>query len=519
MKEKGPVESYIRRLLTVALFLMLTVFGVGFSIYLFSTAESLNMFLLAALFFVLSIVTGFFNVYSAFLYYKSYFYNSYLDGITKKLKPLGRQPTVAVAVPVFNEDPRIVERNMLRLFEVKYPKSKLKFYLLDDSNNGSIVNELSEFSKKHGIVYLHRTDRSGFKAKALNEMLKVCKEEFIAIFDYDEYLTNKDFLVDLLPYFSDKELAYIQTEKTTFKGTFLSDSINLFDAFFYKFIQPARALNNTAIFAGSCGIIRKSILEEVGGFPECVIEDTFFSFESDAHNFKGLYYPKIYAYGRPVTTFTALVKQQWRYNYGDTQFISYFFKSKRRGGIFKRMSWISDTDYIVHGFGLNYLSVTLILFTITSFFVVFSGLPLLHLTVDQVLHSNNIYTELELFGGLAFLFSILTPIIFTKMYFNSMRKGLMVFVLNFALAVARTKAALAAMLSRNPSLQWSRVKDKRRQDLLFSVRNTVVELSLSIGLFILGAFAIITSSISGGFWLLWYGVMYLSATMLLYKYG
>jgi cellulose synthase/poly-beta-1,6-N-acetylglucosamine synthase-like glycosyltransferase len=519
MKEKGPGEVYIFRLLTVALFLVLTVFGVGFSIYLFTTAESINMILLATLFLVLSIVTGFFNVYSAFLYYRSYFYKEYLDGITKKLKPLGRQPTIAVAVPVFNEDVHIVERNMLRLFKVNYPKSKLKFYLLDDSTDNGIVNELSEFSRKHGIVYLHRTDRSGFKAKAFNEMLKVCNEEFIAIFDYDEYLTNRDFLVDLMPYFSDKKLAYIQTEKSTFNGTFLSDSIKLFDAFFYKFIQPARALNNTAIFAGSCGIIRKSVLEEVGGFPECVIEDTFFSFESDAHKYTCLYIPKIYAYGRPVTTFTALVKQQWRYNYGDTQFISYFFKSKRRGGIIKHMSWISDTDYILHGFGLNYLSVTLILFTITSVFIVFSGLPLLHLTVTQVLHSNNIYTELELFGGLAFLFSILTPIIFTKMYFNSMSKGLMVFVLNFALAVVRTKAAVAAMLGSNPGLKWSRVKDKRRHDLLFSVRNTLVEITLSIGLFAFGTFAIITSSISGGFWLLWYGVMYLTATALLYTYG
>jgi cellulose synthase (UDP-forming) len=89
-------------------------------------------------------------------------------------------------------------------------------------------------------------------------------------------------------------------------------------------VQPSRALNNTAIFAGSCGLIRRSALDKIGGFPEYIIEDTFFSFESDMHNYTSIYIPKVYAYGKPITTFTELVKQQWRYNYGDTQFMMYY---------------------------------------------------------------------------------------------------------------------------------------------------------------------------------------------------
>ena len=53
----------------------------------------------------------------------------------------------------------------------------------------------------------------GFKAGNLNNMLKHSKEEFIAVFDYDEYLTNKNFLTDLIPFFQDKKVGYVQTEK------------------------------------------------------------------------------------------------------------------------------------------------------------------------------------------------------------------------------------------------------------------------------------------------------------------
>ena len=106
---------------------------------------------------------------------------------------------------------------------------------------------------------MHRNDRKGFKAGALNNMLKHSKEEFVAIFDYDEVPhKHRTSLMDMLPYFSDKKLSYIQTEKRYFKGTFFSDTVDLFDAFFFKFVQPSRALNNTAIFAGSCGLIRRT---------------------------------------------------------------------------------------------------------------------------------------------------------------------------------------------------------------------------------------------------------------------
>ena len=225
------------RLFVVLLFVFLTLSGLIFSLYLiYYGAHTLYTYVLASLFIILSLVSGFFNIFIAYSYYRSSFYSEYLEGIKRYLKPLGEHPTVAIVMPVYNEDAATVERNMLKLKSMKYPKNRLHFYLLDDSTNEVARSDLRRFADSKGIVYIHREDRTGFKAGALNNMLRHSKDEYIALFDYDEYLTNTNFLEDLLPYFEDKKLSYIQTEKRYFKGTFFSDTVDLFDAFFFKFV-------------------------------------------------------------------------------------------------------------------------------------------------------------------------------------------------------------------------------------------------------------------------------------------
>ena len=509
----------ILRLSTIVAFSILTLSGFGFSAYMVYIAHGLYDDMLAITFIVLAVVAGAFNITASIWFYKSYFYDGYLKSITRGLKPLERMPTVAIAVPVFNENPKLVERNMLRLMTLKYPKGKARYYMLDDSTESDVAEELRAFSRRNGIRYMHRTERTGFKAGALNNLLKNSDEEFIAIFDYDERLVNRNFLTDLLPYFENEEVSYVQTTKRYAKGTFFSDSVELFNGFFFKFIQPARALNNTAIFAGSCGIIRRSALDKIGGFPEYVIEDTFFSLESDIQKFKSLYVPKVYALGRPIKTFTELVKQQWRYNYGDTQFINYFLEKRKkgRGG----MSPMASVDYITHGLGLNYLSVVLILFTLVSVLVVLSSVPFVSMTIQQFFEAKYLPIDFEIFGLLAFALAFFVPILLTRIYFKSMSKGIMVFLLNYALAVVRAKAAIAALLKRSASsAHWSREgKRTTGNRLLFSIYNTRVELLFTGALTTLGFYAITIHHISGGLWLLWYGVLYCAATVLFYKYG
>jgi cellulose synthase (UDP-forming) len=512
-------KLYTGRILTVALFTILSIAGFGFAVYLFYVATSPYMYLLAIAFALLAAAAGFFNIYASIWYYRSFFYDEYLGKIRSRLKPMDRYPTVAMIMPMYNEDPAMVEANIRDLKTMNYDKKKLRLYVADDSTDKNIAAEMADLSKKYNFTYVHRDDRRGYKAGALNNVINnYVKEEFIAVFDADEKLVDRNFVLDMLPYFQDEKLCYIQTEKRYMKGNFFSDSIDIFDAFFFRFIQPARAMNNTAVFAGSCGLIRRSAFINIGGFPEYVIEDTFFSFESDMHGWKSLYVPKIYAMGRPIKTFTELSKQQWRYNYGDTQFLTYFFKRK---GWKTRKSPLATTTYLAHGFGLNYLSVVLILFTLISVGIVFSTVPFAHINFWQFIETNHIQEDLELLGFFAFSLSLLTPVFLTKVYFKSWSKGLMVFFLNYALAIVRTKAALSTVIKMNPGVHWNRLKTMRENNnkILATLYATRVELAFALCLFGLAYLALAESNIAGGIWLGWFGCLYSLTTVFMHKYG
>jgi cellulose synthase/poly-beta-1,6-N-acetylglucosamine synthase-like glycosyltransferase len=489
--------------------------GIGFSFYLFSVAHNLQMWVVAIFFTILAISAAFFSAFTAYMYYKAKDCDAYVDELRSKTKPLKAFPTVAVVMPVFNEGTEIIEKNMRRLMDMEYPKDRINYYLLDDSTDTKIAATLRAFSQKNGISYIHRENRKGFKAGAFNNMLLQSKEEFLVLFDYDEYLTNTHFLTDLLPFFEDKKLCYLQTEKHFSKGNFFSDTVDLFNGFFFKFIQSARIFDNTAMFAGSCGIIRTKTIKELGGFPEYVTEDTFFSFESDMHGYKGLYIPEVYALGEPMNTFTALAKQQWRYNYGVNQFMAYYLRHNHK----KKVSLKAQVEYIAHGFGLNFLSLVLILFTIASLLLVFFAFPFSSFTLSQFLGQPIGLQYLEVLGMFSFLLSLAVPIVLTKIYFKSLKKGVMLFALNFALAFIRTKAAIAAIFNRSPYPSWTKTSGENANSLYAAMAKTRVELAFSLILFVAAFVALWARNTTGGIWLCWYGAMYILATILFYKYG
>jgi len=115
--------------------------------------------------------------------------------------------------------------------------------------------------------------------------------------------------------------------------------------------------------------------------------------------------------------------------------------------------------------------------------------------------------------------SLFVPVILAKIYFKSLSKGFMVFILNFSLAIVRTKAAVAAVLNSSPGMRWSRTTENNSHNIAYSLYNTRFELAFSAALFSFGYLAVATHNISGGIWLSAYGVLYLAATVLIYKYG
>jgi len=114
---------------------------------------------------------------------------------------------------MFNEY-NVVERLIRAVCNIRYPLNKLEIQVLDDSTDDTVTlaNKIvKEYQQKgFNIKYIHREDRTGFKAGALKEGLAVAEGEFVAIFDAD-FVPNENFLEETIPYFIDNEIDLVQT--------------------------------------------------------------------------------------------------------------------------------------------------------------------------------------------------------------------------------------------------------------------------------------------------------------------
>src|SRR5918994_53488 len=160
---------------------------------------SFETLILALYFFILSVLA----IYGWHRYYLVYLYMKHKGNAPKPLPEPTTLPVVTIQLPIFNEM-YVADRLIGAVCEMDYPKDRLQIQVLDDSTDET--TEIAELAvRRHAargfdIQYLHRVDRRGYKAGALEAGLKVASGKFIAIFDAD-FVPSRDFLQRTLPYF------------------------------------------------------------------------------------------------------------------------------------------------------------------------------------------------------------------------------------------------------------------------------------------------------------------------------
>ena len=187
-----------------------------------------------------------------------------------------RWPTVDVFIPTYNEPLSVVKPTVLAATGIEWPSDKIKIYILDDGKR----DEFKEFAKLAGVGYMIRPDNSHAKAGNLNHALKKTHGEFVAIFDCD-HLPVRSFLKSTMGWFlKDARCAIVQTPHHFFSPDPFERNLDTFrrvpneGALFYGLIQDGNDLWNASFFCGSCAVLRRKPLEEVGGVAvETVTED------------------------------------------------------------------------------------------------------------------------------------------------------------------------------------------------------------------------------------------------------
>lgn len=230
------------------------------------------------------------------------------------------QPKVAFHVATFNEPPEMVHETLRRLLAMDYPPDEYVIMVGDDSTDEESRRPLEAFCKQHGILYLHRKDRRGFKAGALNELLKRTPEDYnlIAVVDAD-YQVEPDFVRETAGYFVDPALGWLQTPQDyrNRHQSFLTEQYYLADAYFYRAILPSRNEENSIIFCGTMGVLRARALRLAGGWAEDhITEDAELSTRLLNAGWRSLYINKTYGRGLIPATFEGYKKQHYRWAAG-----------------------------------------------------------------------------------------------------------------------------------------------------------------------------------------------------------
>ncbi|HEY6400794.1 MAG TPA: glycosyltransferase, partial [Blastocatellia bacterium] len=204
-------------------------------------------------------------------------------------------PRITVQLPLFNEM-YVVERLLDAVTALDYPRHLLEIQVLDDSTDETvkIAQAAVEKHKQRGfdIQYIHRTDRTGFKAGALENGMKTAKGQLIAIFDAD-FLPKPDCLRQMVDFFTDERIGMVQMRWGHINaGYSLLTRIQevLLDG---HFVVEQASRNRTGAFFnfnGTAGMWRREAIEWSGGWQhDTLTEDTDLSFRAQLMGWKFVY--------------------------------------------------------------------------------------------------------------------------------------------------------------------------------------------------------------------------------------
>ena len=250
--------------------------------------------------------------------------------------PLGDSsflPMVTVQLAVFNEV-NVVERLLDHVVKIDWPKEKLEIQLLDDSTDNTTVVARAVCDKYrnlgYDVSYLHRMDRVGYKAGALQNGLKTAKGEFVAMFDAD-FIPTVDFLRKGVPYFADSKIAFVQGCWDHLNRDFsLLTQVQaiLLDGHFI-FEHTARNRSNAFFnFSGTAGMWRVSAIADAGGWQhDTITEDADLSYRAQLKGWRGVYLKDMVVPAELPVEVNAFKSQQHRWAKGNAQVIRKLMKT------------------------------------------------------------------------------------------------------------------------------------------------------------------------------------------------
>ncbi|HFD87370.1 MAG TPA: UDP-forming cellulose synthase catalytic subunit, partial [Gammaproteobacteria bacterium] len=246
--------------------------------------------------------------------------------LRRKIQPLPADrslwPTIDILIPTYNEPLKVVAPSVLSALALDWPEDKLNVYVLDDGCR----EEFARFTKEAGAHYIKRESSEGAKAGNINHALQMTHGELVTIFDCD-HVPVRSFLLNTVGWFlREKKLGLLQTPHLFFTPDPVERNLLVFHQvpnegqLFYGLVQDGNDAWNAAFFCGSCAVIRRTALSEIGGIAtETVTEDAHTSLLIQKKGWNSAYLNTPLAAGLATERLSAHIGQRMRWARGMLQ--------------------------------------------------------------------------------------------------------------------------------------------------------------------------------------------------------
>ena len=275
-------------------------------------------------FFIISLILA--ETYAFFILFLGYF---------QTIWPLRRAPValpdnpeewphIDVLIPTYNEPLDVVRYTALGALNMDWPADKMHVYILDDGRR----KEFEQFAFEAGVGYKIRPDNFHAKAGNINTALKSLTSPYVAIFDCDHVPTRSFLQMTIGWLLRDDNLAMLQTPHHFYSPDPFERNLGQFriipneGELFYGIVQDGNDFWNASFFCGSCAVLRRTALDEIGGIAvETVTEDAHTSLRMQMNGWNTAYINIPQAAGLATERLSAHVGQRIRWARGMIQIL------------------------------------------------------------------------------------------------------------------------------------------------------------------------------------------------------
>jgi cellulose synthase (UDP-forming) len=240
------------------------------------------------------------------------------------LPPDRRWPTIDVFIPTYNESLSVVRPTVIAALAMEYPADKMKVFVLDDGRR----EEFRDFAASVGAGYITRNDNQHAKAGNINHALGLTRGELVAIFDSDHAPTRSFLQATLGWFFRNPRLAMVQTPHHFYSPDPFERNLGQFrkipneGELFHRFIQDGNDLWNASFFCGSCAVLLRRALSQIGGIAvETVTEDAHTALRLQCKGWETAYINLPQAAGLATESLAAHIGQRIRWARGMVQIL------------------------------------------------------------------------------------------------------------------------------------------------------------------------------------------------------